>query len=78
MADNIETKVKEILFDILDIDEKNITPTATLMELGASSVDIVEIVAAFENEFDIEISDEGAHELTTLDKIVDYLRARAS
>ena len=78
MGNDIERKVKDILIDILDIDEKVITPTATMMELGASSVDLVEFVAAIENEFDVDISDEQAVKLNTVEKVVDYLRARAS
>lgn len=79
MADMVETKVKQILLDILDINEADIIPTASLNKLGASSVDTVEILAAFENEFDIDIPDEDADKLLhTVQGIVEYLQARTS
>ena len=79
MADMVEAKVKQILLDILDIDEADIVPTASLNELGASSVDAVEILAALENEFDIDIPDEDtANLLRSVEGMVEYLQERTS
>jgi len=71
---SVEVQVKDILLQILDVDEKDLTPSAHLRQnLKASSVDLVEILAALENEFDIEISDEEAQDLLTVQAIVDYV-----
>jgi acyl carrier protein len=71
---SVEVQVKDILLQILDVDEKDLTLSAHLRQnLKASSVDLVEILAALENEFDIEISDEEAQDLLTVQAIVDYV-----
>jgi acyl carrier protein len=76
---SIEERVKEILLDILDIDEKNVVPDATFItDLGASSVDLVEIIAAVENHFDIEISDEEAEQIRTVQALIDFLKTKTS
>ena len=72
---SVEGKVKEILLDILDIEDEEIVPEASLVnDLSASSVDLVEVVAALENEFDIDISDEDAATIRTVKSICDYLQ----
>jgi len=79
VADMVEAKVKQILLDILDIDAAAIVPTASLDALGASSVDAVEILAALENEFDIDIPDEDTDKLLrTVEGMVEYLQGRTS
>lgn len=76
---SIEERVKEILLDILDIDEKNVVPDAIFItDLGASSVDLVEIIAAVENHFDIEISDEEAEQIRTVQALIDFLKTKTS
>lgn len=67
-------KVKKIIIDHLGVDEGKIVPTASFIEdLGADSLDQVELVMAFEEEFGIEIPDEAAEKLTTVGKAVDYI-----
>ena len=76
---SIEEKLNEVLLEILDVEEKDITPTAHLInDLGASSVDLVEIVAGVENEFDIDISDKDAEKIRTVQALIDYVKERAS
>jgi acyl carrier protein len=70
-------KVNKILLDNLDIKEADLRPDAMLLsDLGATSVDVVEILAALENEFDIEISEEEAQKLRTPGDIVKYIDSR--
>ena len=77
--ETIQAKIKEILMDLLDITEEQITPNATLInELGASSVDLVEIIAALENEYNIDISDEDADGIRTVQAIIDHVAAATS
>ena len=67
-------KVKAALVDILSIDEDAITPEADLIkDLGADSLDAVELVMAMEEEYGIEIPDEEVANLTTVQAIVDYI-----
>ncbi|TET63879.1 acyl carrier protein [Candidatus Aerophobetes bacterium] len=72
--DEILKKVKEITSEQLGVDEPQITPEAKFVEdLGADSLDTVELVMALEEEFDLEISDEDAEKLVTVQKVVDYI-----
>jgi len=72
--DDILSKVKEITSEQLGVDESQITPEAKFVDdLGADSLDTVELVMALEEEFDLEISDEEAEKLTTVEKVVDYI-----
>ncbi len=72
--DKIIKKVKEITSEQLGVDESQITPEAKFIDdLGADSLDTVELVMALEEEFDIEISDEEAEKLITVQKVIDYL-----
>ncbi len=74
-----QEKIDEILLDILDISEEDIKADAQLRrDLGASSVDLVEIVASLENEFDLDISDEEAQEMRTIGAIVEFIQAKTS
>jgi len=72
--DKIIKKVKEITSEQLGVDESQITPEAKFIDdLGADSLDTVELVMALEEEFNIEISDEEAEKLITVQKVIDYL-----
>lgn len=70
-------KVKQIFVEQLGVDESEVTPSATLADdLGADSLDRVELVMAFEESFDLEISDEDAEKLTTVQQVIDYIEGR--
>lgn len=72
-----EGKFQEIIVDRLGVDPNQITPEASFIDdLGADSLDTVELVMAFEEEFDIEIPDEDAEKLTTVGKAMEYLKKR--
>ena len=76
MSDSL-TRVKEIIIDKLGIEESKITNDARFIEdLGADSLDTVELIMQFEEEFDIEISDEEAERLTTIGKSVAYINKK--
>jgi acyl carrier protein len=67
-----------VLVDQLDVSEDQVTPDASIIDdLGADSLDVVEIIMGLEEEFDIEIPDEEAEKLTTVHKIVDYVDSKA-
>jgi len=75
MADNAETKVKEIIINELGVEPEKVTPEASFVEdLGADSLDTVELVMAFEEEFGIEIPDEDAESLQTVGDAIRYLQ----
>jgi acyl carrier protein len=74
---NVEEKVKEILLEILDIKEADIVPTAKFIDdLGATSIDLVEILTAFQNTFDVDISDTEAAKLKTVQDAIDLLQSQ--
>ena len=67
-------KVKEILCDQLDVDAKDVTMEASITEdLGADSLDIVDLVMSLEDEFDIEVPDEEVESIKTVGDIVRYI-----
>ena len=71
---NIEEKVKGIIVEQLGVDEDEVTPTAAFVEdLGADSLDQVELVMALEEEFKLEISDEDAEKIKTVQDAVKYI-----
>ena len=71
---DIEAKVKEIIMDKLGVEESQISPEASFTnDLGADSLDIVELVMAMEEEFDLEIPDEDAEKIRTVQDAVSYL-----
>jgi acyl carrier protein len=73
MADVAE-KVKEIIVEQLGVTPEQVTPEASFIEdLGADSLDTVELVMALEEEFDIQIPDEEAEKITTVQQAVDYI-----
>ncbi len=72
--DSIQEKVKNIITDQLGVNEEQVTPEAKFIEdLGADSLDTVELVMAFEEEFDIEVPDEEAEKLTSVGEVVTYI-----
>ncbi len=71
---NVEEKVKDIIIDLLGEDETKVNPEASFIEdLGADSIDIVELIMALEDEFDIEISDQEAEKITTVKDAINYI-----
>lgn len=74
--ENIEQKVKNIIIDALNgVDEDEVIPEASFTDdLGADSLDTVELIMEFEKEFGIAIPDEEAEKITTVEKAVDYIK----
>jgi acyl carrier protein len=71
---SVEEKVKHIIVEQLGVDEEEVKPEATFVDdLGADSLDVVELVMALEEEFGIEISDEDAEKLASVKQAVDYI-----
>lgn len=71
---SVEEKVKQIVVDQLGVDEAEVTPSASFVDdLGADSLDRVELVMAFEEAFDMEISDEDAEKINTVKDAIDYI-----
>lgn len=71
---SIEKRVKEIVAEQLGVDEAQVTNEASFMDdLGADSLDTVELVMALEEEFDIEISDEDAEKIQSVQDAIDYI-----
>ncbi len=72
---SVEDKVKEIIVDQLGVDEKQVVPTASFIDdLGADSLDTVELVMALEEEFDIEIPDEEAEKIASVKNAIEYIK----
>jgi acyl carrier protein len=72
----VAEKVKGIIAENLDVDEQEITPDASFTEdLGADSLDIVELVMAFEEAFGIEIPDEDAEKITRVREAIEYIES---
>ena len=70
----VQDKIKQIIVDELGVDEAEVTENARFIEdLGADSLDLVELVMRFEEEFDIEIPDEDAEKIQTVKDAVEYL-----
>ena len=73
--ENLENKVKEIIIDKLGIEESEITDSASFTnDLGADSLDTVELIMEFEKEFNISIPDEDAEKIGTVGQAVSYLK----
>ncbi len=76
MADDIESKVKSIIVENLGVDASTVTPQASFVnDLGADSLDTVELVMALEEEFDLEIPDEEAEKIQSVGQAIDYIKA---
>ena len=75
---SVEERVKQIIVEQLGVDEGEVTPTASFVDdLGADSLDIVELVMAFEEAFGIEIPDEDAEKITTVKDAIAYIEKHA-
>jgi acyl carrier protein len=73
---SVEDKIKKIIAEKLSVDLGEIVPEASFIDdLGADSLDLVELIMSMEEEFDIEISDEKAEELVTVKDAIDYVMA---
>ncbi|HEV2420156.1 MAG TPA: acyl carrier protein [Candidatus Acidoferrales bacterium] len=71
---SVEERVKQIIVEQLGVDEGEVTPTASFVDdLGADSLDIVELVMAFEEAFGIEIPDEDAEKIATVKDAIAYI-----
>jgi acyl carrier protein len=80
MADKtIEEKVKDIIVEQLGVNPEQVTPSASFIEdLGADSLDTVELVMAFEEEFSVEVPDEDAEKLQTVGDVVKYIEEKTA
>ncbi|MFO0355849.1 MAG: acyl carrier protein [Sphingobacteriaceae bacterium] len=75
---DISNKVKSIIVDKLGVDEKEVTPTASFTnDLGADSLDTVELIMEFEKEFNIAIPDEQAEKISTVGDAIAYIESNA-
>ena len=76
---SVEEKVKEIIVDQLGVYEKQVTAEASFIDdLGADSLDTVELVMALEEEFDIEIPDDEAEKIATVQDATNYINSRTN
>ena len=76
---SVEERVKKIVVEQLGVNETEVTPEASFVDdLGADSLDTVELVMALEEEFDCEIPDEEAEKITTVQQAIDYINAHLS
>ena len=78
MSSSVEEKVKAIIVEQLSVDEAEVTPSASFIDdLGADSLDTVELVMALEEGFSIEIPDEAAEKITTVKEAIEYIEAHS-
>ncbi|MBE31206.1 MAG: acyl carrier protein [Acidiferrobacteraceae bacterium] len=76
---SVEDRVKKIVIEQLGVSEDQVTPDASFVDdLGADSLDTVELVMALEEEFDAEIPDDEAEKITTVKQAVEFIQASAS
>lgn len=79
MANDLESKVTSIIVEKLGVEESDITPDASFTnDLGADSLDTVELIMEFEKEFDITIPDEDAEKIATVGDAVEYLQQKTA
>ena len=77
MASKLEERVKEIIVEQLGVNAEQVTPEASFIDdLVADSLDTVELIMAFEEEFGAEIPDEDAEKLTSVGKVLEYLSGK--
>jgi acyl carrier protein len=75
----VQEKVKSIIVDQLGVNEGEVTPAASFVDdLGADSLDIIELVMAFEEAFNIEIPDEDAEKIKTVKDAIDYVESHVN
>ena len=73
----VAERVKQIIVEQLGVDESQVEPSASFVDdLGADSLDIVELVMAFEEAFDLDIPDEDAEKIRTVQNAIDYIEAK--
>ncbi|MDQ7056364.1 acyl carrier protein [Persephonella sp.] len=73
----MEERIKEIIADQLGIDVEQIKPESKFVDdLGADSLDVVELIMAFEEEFDVEIPDEDAEKIQTVGDVIEYIKQK--
>ncbi len=76
---SVEEKVKSIIVDQLGVNEGEVTPTASFVDdLGADSLDTIELVMAFEEAFGIEIPDEDAEKIKTVKNAIEYIESHVN
>ena len=76
VEDSIEQRVRKIVIEQFGVDESKVVPTASFTkDLGADSLDTVELVMALEDEFDTEIPDEEAEKISTIQEAIDYIKS---
>lgn len=76
--DNLLDKIKEIVVEQLGVDEEEVTENASFVDdLGADSLDLVELIMALEEEFDMEIPDEDAEKIVTVGDAIRYIKENA-
>ncbi len=74
---SVEQRVKEIIADQLGVEIEKITPEAKFVDdLGADSLDVVELIMAFEEEFGVEIPDEDAEKIATVGDVLNYIKSK--
>ena len=74
---SIQEKVTDIIVEQLGVNPEQVTPNASFIEdLGADSLDTVELIMAFEEEFSVEVPDEDAEKLQTVKDVVDYIESK--
>jgi len=74
---SVEERVKKIIAEKLSVDIAEVVPEASFVDdLGADSLDLVELIMAMEEEFDTDISDEDAEQITTVKDAIDYINAQ--
>ena len=77
-SEDIVRRVKDLIAESLGVNPAEVVPDASFIDdLGADSLDIVELVMAIEKEFDINIPDEDAEKITTVQDAIDYIHAKA-
>lgn len=76
---SVENRVKKIIVDQLGVNEDDVKPQASFVDdLGADSLDTVEMVMSFEEEFGIEIPDEDAEKIKTVQEVIDYVKGKSA
>jgi acyl carrier protein len=79
MSADVLAKVQEVVSEKLDVDADKVTPAASFAnDLGADSLDVVELVMALEEEFSVEIPDEEAEKLQTVQDVVEYIKTKTA